>query len=76
MVISGVGVVSPNGIGADHFTEACLAGRSGLSRIEGIDKSPLRSTVAGQVRDFDPLRVLDSVDARRVPRVVPLQWPC
>jgi 3-oxoacyl-[acyl-carrier-protein] synthase II len=72
VVVTGIGVVSPNGIGAENFTAACLEGRSGLSRIEGIDTSPLRSTVAAQVKDFDPLSVLDSVDARRVPRVVPL----
>jgi 3-oxoacyl-[acyl-carrier-protein] synthase II len=71
-VVTGIGVVSPNGIGAESFATACLEGRSGLSRIHGIDMSPLRSTVAAQVKDFDPLNLLDSVDARRVPRVVPL----
>src|SRR5262245_17806491 len=72
VVITGIGVVSPNAIGTENFAEACLAGRSGLSRIEGIDTAPLRSTIAAQVRQFDPLSVLDSVHARRVPRVVPL----
>lgn len=72
VVITGIGVVSPNGIGAENFAEACLGGKSGLSRIEGIDTTPLRSTVAAHVHQFSPLSVLDSVDARRVPRVVPL----
>ena len=71
-MVTGIGVVSPNGIGAEKFATACLEGRSGLSRLEGIDTSPLRSTVAAQVKDFDSLSVLDPVDARRVPRVVPL----
>ncbi len=72
VVITGIGVISPNAIGAENFGEACLAGKSGLTRIEGIDTSPLRSTIAAQVHEFNPLSVLDSVDARRVPRVVPL----
>jgi 3-oxoacyl-[acyl-carrier-protein] synthase II len=72
VVITGIGVVSPNGIGAENFAAACLEGRSGLSTIDGIDTSPLKSTVAAQVRGFDPLSVMDPVDARRVPRVVPL----
>jgi 3-oxoacyl-[acyl-carrier-protein] synthase II len=72
VVITGIGVVSPNGTGANQFAEACLAGKSGLRLLQGIDTSPLRSTVAAQVPDFDPLSVLDSTDARRVPRVVPL----
>ena len=72
VVITGIGVVSPNGVGAENFAEACLAGRSGIRPIEGIDTSPLRSSVAAQVIDFDPLSVLDSVEARRVPRIVPL----
>jgi 3-oxoacyl-[acyl-carrier-protein] synthase II len=72
VVVTGIGVVSPNGIGAENFATACIEGRSGLSRIEGIDTSPLRSTVAAQVKNFNPLSVLDPVDARRVPRVVPL----
>src|SRR5687768_198269 len=75
VVVTGIGVVSPNGIGAENFTAACLEGRSGLSRVEGIDAAPLRSTVAAQVKDFDPLSVLDPVDARRVPRLVPLALP-
>lgn len=72
VVVTGIGCVSPNGIGAERFAAACIAGRSGISRIEGIDTAPLRSTVAAQVRDFDPATVLDPAEARRVPRMVPM----
>lgn len=71
MVITGLGAVSPNGLGAAAFGEACTAGRSGLSRLP-FEGPKLRSTVAGQVRDFEPTRYLDPIDVRRVPRTVHL----
>jgi len=70
-VITGIGVVSPNGVGAEAFTRNCLAGRSGVSRLE-IDAPHLKSSVAAQVKDFDPTSVMDAADARRVPRMIPL----
>lgn len=72
VVITGIGCVSPNAIGAEAFAAACLAGRSGLRRISGIDTAPVRSTVAAQIQNFDPHTVLDAVDVRRVPRMIPL----
>ncbi len=72
MVITGIGVVSPNGIGANNFHLACCAGRSGISWIEGFDTTGLRSSVAAVVKDFDPLSAISSVDARRVPRMIPM----
>lgn len=71
VVITGIGVVSPNGVGAEAFTRNCLAGRSGVSRLE-IDAPHLKSSVAAQVKDFDPTSVMDAADARRVPRMIPL----
>lgn len=72
VVVTGIGVVSPNGIGAERFGRACLDGKSGISWIEGIDLAGLKSSVAGQVRDFDPLTVMDAAEVRRVPRMVPM----
>jgi len=65
-------VVSSNGIGSACFADACLAGKSGVSALKGIDTSRLRSTVAAQVIDFDPTAVLDSINIRRVPRMIPM----
>lgn len=62
VVITGLGVVAPNGIGKDAFWEAVVNGRSGIARIEDFDTSDLYCKVAGQVRDFEPERF-----ARRVP---------
>jgi 3-oxoacyl-[acyl-carrier-protein] synthase II len=73
VVITGMGVVSPNGIGVDAFARACRNGVSGISRLDGfIDTTGLKSTVAGIVRDFDPTTAMDAVDVRRVPRMVPM----
>ena len=72
VVVTGIGVVSPNGIGADAFAAACIAGRSGVGLLAGVDASRLRSSVAAQVRDWDPLAVMDVAEARRVPRLVPM----
>jgi 3-oxoacyl-[acyl-carrier-protein] synthase II len=67
-----MGVVSPNGIGVDAFADACIAGKSGLSRLADLNTFKIKSTIAAQVRDFDPLTVLDAGEARRVPRMVPM----
>jgi 3-oxoacyl-[acyl-carrier-protein] synthase II len=54
VVISGVGVVSPIGVGREAFWAALLAGRSGVGRMSGLDASPLPVRVAAEVRGFDP----------------------
>lgn len=72
VAITGLGVVSPNGIGAEAFARACIAGRSGIGWLEGITTTGLKSSVAAQVRDFDSASVLDPVELRRVPRMIPL----
>jgi 3-oxoacyl-[acyl-carrier-protein] synthase II len=72
VVITGMGVVSPNGIGAEVFARACFEGRSGLSRLEPFDGVALKSSAVGAVRGFDAATVLDPVEARRVPRMVHL----
>ena len=55
-VITGLGIVSPIGIGVDKFWEAALAGRSGIGRPTLFDgsKLPANSRLAGEVRDFNP----------------------
>lgn len=71
VVITGLGIVSPIGIGVSDFWKAALAGRSGISRIQGFDPFPMdgyRSKVAGQVHDFSPERYIDNVQAERVDR--------
>jgi beta-ketoacyl-acyl-carrier-protein synthase II len=54
VVITGLGVVAPNGIGKQAFWEACIAGRSGIRFITQFDASALPTRIAGEVPDFAP----------------------
>lgn len=71
IVITGLGVVSPNAIGAEAYERACRDGVSGLKHIDEFDTSSIKSKIAGIVRGFDPLSAMDPVDVRRVPRMIP-----
>ena len=71
VVITGLGIVSPIGIGVGEFWKAALAGRSGITAIESFGEFPLesyRSRVAGQVPDFNPAQYLDAAAAERIDR--------
>ena len=71
VVITGLGVVSPIGIGVSEFWKSALAGRSGVSAIRSFDPFPLesyRSKIAGQIRDFSPEQYLPPNQADRVDR--------
>jgi len=68
VVVTGVGVVSPVGVGADAMWDALVAGRSGIAPIEHFDASEYSSRIAGYVGDFDPSAVLDPKEIRRLSR--------
>ena len=54
VVISGLGVVAPNGIGKESFWQACISGQSGIRPITRFDASTLPVRIAGEVVDFNP----------------------
>ncbi|KWW98072.1 polyketide beta-ketoacyl synthase [Carbonactinospora thermoautotrophica] len=58
-VITGIGVVAPNGIGADVFWKATREGISVLDRISRYDCGPYPLKVAGEVRAFDPATLIE-----------------
>lgn len=68
VVITGMGAISPLGIGIDAFWEACLAGRSGIERVQAFDPSDLACQIAGEVRNFVPTDHMTRKDARRMAR--------
>jgi 3-oxoacyl-[acyl-carrier-protein] synthase II len=72
VVITGMGVVSPNGIGKEAFCRAILAGKSGVKRIARFDPSGLAVQVAGEIPEFDELAWVDARERKHVSRVVPL----
>src|SRR3954468_3895555 len=71
IVITGVGALSPNGVGRENYFDALKAGRSGIRTITQFDASALPSRVAGEV-DFDPALWVDSKNMKHVSRVVPM----
>jgi 3-oxoacyl-[acyl-carrier-protein] synthase II len=72
VVITGMGAVSPNGVGNAQFREAVLAGKSGVGRISRFDPSEIQVQIAGEVRDFDELAWVEKRDRKHVSRVLPL----
>jgi 3-oxoacyl-[acyl-carrier-protein] synthase II len=72
VVITGMGVVSPNGIGNDAFARAVLEGKSGIKRIRRFDPCGLPVHIAGEIPEFDELAWVDARERKHVSRVVPL----
>ncbi|HET6781724.1 MAG TPA: beta-ketoacyl-ACP synthase II [bacterium] len=70
VAITGLGVISPVGIGKDRFWNALMEGRSGVDRISRFDASGFDSKIAAEVRDFDPADYMDKKEIRRNDRFV------
>src|SRR3990172_4482971 len=54
VVITGLGILSPNGNGKDAYWNALINGRSGIQRITYFDPSDFSTQIAGEVKNFDP----------------------
>ena len=72
VVITGIGAVSPNGIGAERFAAACRDGVSGIRAPHEVDLTGLRTSALAQVIDFVPEQHMEPAEVRRVPRMVPM----
>jgi 3-oxoacyl-[acyl-carrier-protein] synthase II len=68
VVVTGVGAITPLGIGTGAFWQGLTAGCSGIRRIEAWDPSELEVQIAGEVRGFDPKAFMDFKIARRMDR--------
>lgn len=68
VVITGIGIVSPIGIGVDAFWEAALSGVSGVGRITGFDASQFETQFGAEVRDFDSSHFIPRSKAKRMSR--------
>lgn len=68
VVISGVGVIAPNGSGKEAFWDALISGKSGIGKITAFDASPFPTRIAGEVTDFEPSEFLDHKEIRRLDR--------
>jgi 3-oxoacyl-[acyl-carrier-protein] synthase II len=72
VVITGMGCVTPIGIGREAFWQALTRGDSGVRRIESFDVSDAPVKIAAEVRGFDWEAQLNPKDRKHVPRTVPL----
>ncbi len=72
VVITGLGVVSPVGIGVAENWSNIVAGKSGITRITCFDPSALSSQIAGEVKGFDPSQYLSAKEIRRMDRFIHL----
>ncbi|MGO1370581.1 MAG: beta-ketoacyl-ACP synthase II [Senegalia sp. (in: firmicutes)] len=68
VVITGIGVISPVGIGKDAFWESLINGRSGISTITKFDTTDHPTKIAAEVNDFDPYKYIDKKEAKRMDR--------
>lgn len=56
VVVTGVGVISPNGIGKENAWKAFISGKSAVRLVDGFDVSVFNTKIAAEVRDFDPFK--------------------
>ena len=68
IAVTGVGVVTPTGVGCEAMWASLANGVSGISPIEHFDASEYSTRFAGYVKDFDPSDIIDRKEARRMSR--------
>lgn len=70
VVVTGVGLVSPVGIGTEQSWRAIREGRSGISHITAFDASAFPCRIAGQVRGFEPEKFIERKDIKKMGRFI------
>lgn len=68
VVVTGIGAITPVGIGKDEFWQSLLAGKSGIGPITRFDASEYTTRIAGEVKDFEPAKYIDKKEAKRMDR--------
>jgi 3-oxoacyl-[acyl-carrier-protein] synthase II len=72
VVVTGVGAIAPNGIGADAFHHANTAGKSGLVRMTFPEHPHLKTSAVAACSGFEPEKHLEPSELKRVPRMIPM----
>ncbi len=73
VVVTGLGILSPIGIGITQNWQSITAGRGGIGRITHFDPTGYAATIAGEVKDFDPIQFgMTEKEARRMDRFIQL----
>jgi 3-oxoacyl-[acyl-carrier-protein] synthase II len=68
VVITGMGVISPVGIGLENFWNALIEGKSGIVPVTRFDTNGIATKIAGEVNDFEPKDYIDKKEVRRMDR--------
>src|SRR5882672_2707533 len=68
VVITGIGVVAPNGLGKEAFWQALIQGLSGVRPIRRFDSGTATPRIAGEVVGFDPLKYFEPNELKKVDR--------
>ena len=68
VVITGYGVISPIGIGADDFWNSLVSGKSGISRVSTFDTSQFSTQIGAEVKNFQPEKYIDKRKIRKMDR--------
>ena len=68
IVVTGLGAVTPIGIGVESFWQGLKSGKSGIARVSHFDPAGFRSQLAAEVRDFDPQEWIDKKSLERMDR--------
>ena len=66
VVVTGIGPITPSGIGVEAFWEGLRRGRSPVRPVDRFDASPFRTTIAAQVDDFEPTNFMERALSRRL----------
>ena len=72
VVITGIGIHSPVGLGLEANWQKIIAGKSGISSIDSFDTTGMPASIAGQILDFDPENWLDKKSCRKMDRFIQL----
>lgn len=76
VVVTGIGVIAPNGIGKESFFQALASGKSGVKPISFFDASNFPTKIAAEVRDFKPEEFLTPKEIRRNDRFAQFALAC
>ena len=70
VVVTGVGLVSPVGIGTEETWKNLLAGRNGVAPITHFDTTGFSATIAAEVKNFDPLQFVEKKELKKMGRFI------
>jgi len=68
VVVTGLGAITPIGIGKDNFWSALIAGKNGICKITRFNADDISARIAGEVHDFEPTQFIDKKELKRMDR--------